>query len=198
MMDSVKKALESLNLQKLLWFFASYADCLHISRYHREGYPTHCLLVIYWMIQEFQKGKVSGAALVAACLHDIAKPRTAALNKRKEACFYGHENVTDEELANFLSPSYPEFQKVALLIRAHMLPLGVREATPEPFRSKNQERLDAILAREDKVFESDLRTLSTIDQLASVKNDADLKEAERLAEETRAMLLNLCNGSGEP
>lgn len=196
MMNSVKKALECLNLQNLLEFFADNANCLHVSRYHKEDYPTHCLLVIHKMIEEFQEGRVSGAALVAACLHDIAKPRTAALNKRNEACFYGHENVTDEELTKFLSPSYPELQKVASLIRAHMLPMGVGEATPEPFRSQNQERLNAILAREDKVFESDLRILSISDQGASVKNDADLKEAERIAEATRATLNSIADALG--
>ena len=191
MTSSIKKVLESLNLQKLLDFFADNAECLHISRYHKEGYPTHCLLVIHQMMQEFQAGRTSESALVAACLHDIAKPRTAALNKRNEACFYGHENVTDEELAEFLAPSYPEFQRVASLIRAHMLPMGIGEATPEPFRTQNQERLESVLAKEGEPFRSDLMILSSCDQSASVKNDADLGEAERIAEETRMILLSL-------
>ena len=167
-LDRVRIALRSLDIQALLTFLDNHSDCLHLSRYHREDYPTHCLIVIYRMIREFLSGKVSEAALVAACLHDIAKPRTAGLNKRNEACFYGHENVTDEEA-------------------------GVRLTTPEPFRSKNQERLRAILDGKGKSFELDLAALSACDESASVRDDADLNEAEDMAQATRMLLIHLLN-----
>ena len=190
-LDRVRIALRSLDIQALLTFLDNHSDCLHLSRYHREDYPTHCLIVIYRMIREFLSGKVSEAALVAACLHDIAKPRTAGLNKRNEACFYGHENVTDEEVGRFLALDYPEFQTVVALIRAHMLPFGVRLTTPEPFRSKNQERLRAILDGKGKSFELDLATLSACDESASVRDDADLNEAEDMAQATHMLLIHL-------
>ncbi len=181
--------MKELNLKKLLAFFDMNAEILHKSRYHREGFRTHCLLVIGNMMEAYEAGRVSEEAFVAACLHDIAKPRTAALNKRNEACFYGHENVTDEEVAEFLDPSYPGFEKVLALIRAHMLPLGIKENTPEPFRSKNRERLKAFLSEHDKQFEEDLMILSDCDSRASVRSDDDLASAEERADAIRSKLL---------
>ncbi|MBQ1563887.1 HD domain-containing protein [Candidatus Saccharibacteria bacterium] len=176
------ESLNCLNLQKLVAFFDENSEILHKSRYHREGFETHCLLVIGNMLEQYEAGKVSEEALVAACLHDIAKPRTAALNKRHEACFYGHENVTVEEVTEFLDPDYSGFDKVLGLIRGHMLPLGIKENTPEPFRSRNQERLRDLLDQYDEQFEKDLMILSDCDNRASVKSDDDLPSAEAKAE----------------
>ena len=183
------RKIEALDLKKLLSFFDQNSEILHKSRYHREGFRTHCLLVIAGMLEKYQNGDVSEEAFVAACLHDIGKPRTAKLNKRGEACFYGHENVTEEEIAEFLDPDYPEFEKVLDLIRGHMLPLGVGEGTPEPYRSKNQERLNAFLGAHDEQFEKDLMILSDCDQRSSIKSDDDLAEAEAKADATAELLL---------
>lgn len=178
-----------LDLRKLVDFFDTNADILHKSRYHQEGFKTHCLLVVGAMLEEYEAGNVSEEAVVAACLHDIAKPRTAALNKRNEACFYGHENVTSEEFTEFLDPNYPGFGNAVDLVHGHMLPLGIGENTPEPFRGRNQEQLNSLLARHDKQFERDLMILSDCDSHASVKSDDDLARAEEQASLTKDKLL---------
>ena len=183
--------VKELDLKKLVAFFDDNADILHVSRYHKENFKIHCLLVISGMMDAFEDEKVSEAALVAACLHDIAKPRTAKLNKRNEACFYGHENVSDDELCEFLDRSYPEFDKVVALVRLHMLPFGVGENTPEPYRSQNQARLDEALSQHDEQFKDDLMTLSECDRKACVKAEEDLPEAESNADEIRELLLTL-------
>ena len=183
--------MKDLDLPKLVAFFDVNSEILHKSRYHKEGFRTHCLLVIGDMLTQYEAGQVSEEAVVAACLHDIAKPRTAALNKRNEACFYGHEKVTAEEAAEFLNPDYPGFSKVLDLIRGHMLPLGIGENTPEPFRSKNQECLRELLGKHDKRFEEDLMILSGCDSRAGVKSDDDLALAEAKATSVRDRLLHL-------
>lgn len=180
---------ENLNLKKLVDYFDANAEILHKSRYHREGFETHCLLVIDNMLSQREAGNVSEEAVMAACLHDIAKPRTAALNKRNEACFYGHEKVTKEELVEFLDPEYPGFDNVLDLIHGHMLPHGIGESTPEPFRGRNQEQLDILLKRHDEQFKKDLMILSECDDHASVKSDDDLEQAEERASLTRDKLL---------
>ena len=180
-----------INIQKLIAFFEANSEILHKSRYHREGFETHCLLVIGSMLEQYESGEASEEAVIAACLHDIAKPRTAALNKRHEACFYGHENVDDKEVAEFLDPNYPGFATVLDLIRAHMLPLSVGESTPEPYRGQNRARLNSILNRHDKQFEKDLTILSNCDARASVKSDDDLATAERKAAIIKDQLLQI-------
>lgn len=180
---------EKLDLKKLVDYFDTNAEILHKSRYHKEGFKTHCLLVIDNILSQYEAGNVSEQAVVAACLHDIAKPRTAALNKRNEACFYGHENVTKEEVTEFLNPDYPGFEVVLDLIHGHMLPHGIGENTPEPFRGRNREQLNNLLGRHDEQFEKDLMILAECDSNASVKSDDDLAQAEKQASLTRDRLL---------
>ena len=180
---------EKLDLKKLVDYFDTNAEILHKSRYHKEGFKTHCLLVIDNILSQYEAGNVSEQAVVAACLHDIVKPRTAALNKRNEACFYGHEKVTKEELVEFLDPEYPEFDNVLDLIHGHMLPHGIGESTPEPFRGRNQEQLDNLLKRHDEQFKKDLMIISECDDHASVKSDNDLGQAEERASLIRDRLL---------
>lgn len=182
--------MKDIKVSKLVAFLDENADILHVSRYHREDFRTHCLLVIGAMQEQYKAGNVSEEAMVAAFLHDIAKPRTAALNKRNEACFYGHEQVTDEELIEFLDSSYAGFDKVAALIRAHMLPLGIGGSTPEPFRSQNQQRLNDILGNWDQQFEKDLMILSECDLRSSIRSDEDLVIAKKEAESIRNELLS--------
>ena len=182
---------EYLNIRKLVAFLEANSEILHRSRYHKEGFKTHCLLVIDSMLAQYESGKVSEEAVIAACLHDIAKPRTAALNRRHEACFYGHEMVTEAEAAEFLQPDYPGFGKVLDLIHGHMLPLGIGENTPEPYRGRNQEQLDSLLQRHDEQFEQDLMILADCDSHASIKSDDGLLEAERRANIAEAKLLQI-------
>ncbi len=183
-----------VDFRKLVSFFEKNKDILHLSKYHLEGFETHCLLVIGLMMEQYEAGAVSEEALIAACLHDIAKPRTAALNKRNEACFYGHEKVTDEELTEFLDHRYAGFEKVAALVRGHMLPLGIGESTPEPLRTKNKDRLNDFVRRyghDDKQFKDDLIILSDCDIRASVKSEDELPAAELRASFVRDRLLQI-------
>ena len=184
-MENLKKALQSLNLQKLVAFIDSNAGVLHKSQYHHERYDTHCLLVIGSMIAEYEAGRASEEAVIAACLHDIAKPRTASRNKKGDACFYGHEKVTDEELAAFLDPSYPGFERVVELVRAHMLP---HQMGGSP---KLQKRYSALLERFGEAFGQDLAILAKCDDGGCIRDDADLPEAIRASKETRELLLSL-------
>lgn len=186
-MRSIEKALQSLNLQSLVGYFDHNAGILHRGRYHHEGFDAHCYLVIGNMLAEYEAGRTSIDAVLAACLHDVAKPRTAALNKRGDACFYGHEKVTDEELASFLDPGYPGFVRVAELVRAHMLPYQMAEqASP-----KLQRRYDALLERFGKAFGQDLAILAKCDDNGCVRDDAALPAAIKVAKETRELLLGL-------
>ena len=188
-LDIKEEISKNLNLPKLMDFFDDNAGILHRSRYHKEDFRTHCLLVIDNMLTQYEAGNVSEEAVVAAYLHDIAKPRTAALNKRNEACFYGHENVTKNEVAEFLDPDYPGFEIVLDLIHGHMLPLGVGENTPEPFRGMNQEKLNALLKKHDEQFKKDLTVLSECDSSASIKSDDDLPQVEEKASLVRANII---------
>lgn len=96
----------------------------HVSKYHREGYLAHCLLVVDAL---FKDGvvPVHRRLYLAALLHDIAKPRTQGYNKVGEPCFYGHEEITDEELSRFLEPDYRNYAYVKALILCHRLPYKV-------------------------------------------------------------------------
>lgn len=183
--SSIKKALQSLNTGKLVAFFDANADIPHICKHHAEDYRTHCLRVIGCMIAEYEQGKASEELLLAACLHDIAKPRKASVGKDGQAHFYGHENVTDEELAEFLDPSYPGFEKVADLVRGHSLPWQIEE-TQSP---KLEKRFNALIEKYGEPFGDELRLLVACDSGGSVENEEDLPAAREEAERIKALLL---------
>ena len=185
----LEKVGEWLELKKIISFYDDNADIIHKSKYHREGFETHCLLVVSNIMEKYESGDVSEDAVIAAFLHDIAKPRTAAFNKRGDACFYGHEEVKKEEVEDFLNPDYPDFDIVMDLIHGHMLPHGIGENTPEPFRQQNKEKLESLLEKHDEQFGKDLLALADCDARASVKSDDDLQEAEKRADLIKANLI---------
>ncbi len=187
--ECLEKIGEWLDLKKIVDFYDDNANILHVSRYHREGFKTHCLLVIGNIMDEYESGNVSEEAVVAAFLHDIAKPRTAALNKRNEACFYHHEEVTMEEMSVFLNPNYPGFENVMDLVHGHMLPHSINENTPEPYRQMNKDKLSSLLDKHDEQFKNNLMVLADCDSRASVKSDDDLPEAERKTNLIRTSLI---------
>lgn len=102
----------------LLRYFDTHKDLPHVSKYHSENYPEHSLLVI----DEMAKRTDDPVLLIAACLHDVAKPRTQALNKVNEPCFYGHDEITDEEMQQFLSADDERYSAVKALVVCHMVP----------------------------------------------------------------------------
>ena len=166
---------EYLNIGKLADFYARNVDCPHVSKYHRESYPTHCWLVIDKMTEQYEQGNISEEALAAAYLHDIGKPRTAAVKPDGDACFYGHEQVTEEEVAIFLDPGYQGFSKVVALIRAHMLPMLISERTPEPYRSDNIQKLHDLAEKWGEEFMRDLDTLTRCDLASSITEESCLQ-----------------------
>jgi len=121
--------------------------------------------------------------LLAACLHDIAKIRTQGFNKINEPCFYGHEEITDEELSQFLSPDYPFYTSIKALILCHMLPYKVLTATDfDATLRKSSAKLlrkAGIEIEVDDDFITDLMILHKADDTGSVRRDEDLEEAKK-------------------
>lgn len=111
---------------EIIDFLQENKDIPHKSKYHRETYYEHCMLVLNNAIEM----GADRPTLIAAALHDIAKPRTQGFNKIGDACFYGHENVTEEEVAQFIPKEDKDFGQVVVLIQCHMLPYQVNGPDP--------------------------------------------------------------------
>lgn len=181
----IKEALKSLEIKKLVDFFGANAGIPHVCAHHAEPFDVHCLCVIGRMIEEYKWGRASEELVLAACLHDIAKPRKATIGKDGQAHFYGHEHVTDEELAQFLDPSYQGFERVADLVRGHNLPWQI----PETGSKKLQKRYNALIDRYGQRFGEELDLLVACDRAGSVKKAADLPTARKEAERIKTLLL---------
>lgn len=181
------------NSSALVNFFENHKGLPHISIYHREGYREHCLLVI----DEMSKLTDDSTLLVAAALHDIAKPRTQALNKRGEPCFYGHEQLSDDEIEAFLTRDDPRFERVKALIWCHMLPYNLRIPEGKDFDTELKKACGKILRREeidvevDDEFMIDLDALHTADDAGSVRKDKDLVDVEKRCERALVTLAKL-------
>ena len=161
----------------------------HVSKYHREGYYEHCMLVVYAL---FDEEYVSRTLRLAACLHDIAKPRTQGYNKVGEPCFYGHEEILDEELSQFLTPDDADYWYVKALILCHGLPYKVLTAAdymPTLIRScaKTLRKAGSLVEVND-AFIADLMRLHQADDKGSVRTDADLEGIEVRCEEARRLV----------
>lgn len=150
----------------------------HVSKYHREGYLEHYLLVVYAL---FDEEYVSRTLRLAAYLHDIAKP-----------CFYGHEEIMDEELSQFLTPDDADYGYVKALILCHGLPYKVLTAAdymPTLVKSCTKILRKAGSPVEvNDTFIADLMRLHQADDKVSVRNDADLKGIEVRCEEARRLV----------
>lgn len=167
------------NGSAFLTFLDTHKNLPHVSKYHREGYMEHCLLVIY----EMAKRTDDSAMLIAACLHDLAKPRTQAYNKIGEPCFYDHEEVTDEELSQFLSPDDPRFGRVKALVLCHMAPYHVQSA--KDYDSALVKRCckclknGGIEMEVDDAFIHDVTLLHDADDAGTVRSDEQLTEISK-------------------
>lgn len=161
----------------------------HVSKYHREGYYEHCMLVVYAL---FDEEYVSRTLRLAACLHDISKPRTQGYNKVGEPCFYGHEEITDEELSQFLSPDDDDYKYVKALILCHGLPYKVRTAAnylPTLVKSCTKTLRNAkSTVKVDGLFMTELMLLHSADDKGSVRNDADLEDIAHRCEVARRLV----------
>lgn len=169
------------NASALLRFFDDHKELPHVSKYHRENFKEHCLLVI----DEMAKRTTDSAMLIAACLHDIAKPRTQGLNKVNEPCFYGHEEVSDEELTQFLSNDDPRFERVKALVLCHMTPYHAESAkdVDKAIRKLCRKCLKngGIELEVNDEFIHDLMLLHEADDAGTVRSDENLPEvADRI------------------
>lgn len=154
-------------MRKLLSFYNKYADLPHTSKYHFESYYEHCMLVI---AQALDTG-ANRPVLLAAALHDIAKPRTQAINKVGGACFYDHEKVTEDEVAEFLPKNDADFGQVVALIQCHMLPYQVN--SPGKWGEKARAELVQAISRFGEVyedFEKNLNMLHQCDEAGSIRS----------------------------
>lgn len=172
-------------------FFDTHEDLPHISKYHREDYRQHCLLVIDAMAEKTDDDTL----LIAACLHDIAKPRTQGLNKINEPCFYGHEEVSDSELTQFLSTDDQRFTYVKALILCHMAPYHMQSAKDYDKALRKQCRKclknGGIELEVDDAFIQDLTLLHEADDSGSVRRDEDLPKITERIEHAKLLLKEL-------
>jgi hypothetical protein len=187
--SNIKEVLQPLNIQKLVGFFEKNAGIPHVCAHHAEPFDVHCLRVIGRMVEAYEKGSASEELLLAACLHDIAKPRKAKPGKDGQAHFYGHERVTDEELAQFLDPSYPGFERVADLVRGHSLPWQISETKSKKLKRRFKRRYNALIEKYGSGFGEELDLLVACDRAGSVEDAADLPAAREEAERVKALLL---------
>ena len=162
------------NASALLRFFDDHKDLPHVSKYHREGYREHCLLVI----DEMAKRTCDSTLIIAACLHDIAKPRTQGYNKVNEPCFYGHETVTDEEMSQFLSLDDPRYERIKALVLCHMTPYNVINKDEAdkviPKLCRKALKKGGIELEVDDAFIYDVMLLHEADDTGTIRSDKNL------------------------
>ena len=179
----------------------------HKSKYHRETYYEHCMLVLNNAIEM----DANRPTLIAAALHDIAKPRTQGFNKIGDACFYGHENVTEEEVANFIPKEDKDFGQVVALIQCHMYPYQVNG--PDLWGEKARVALAEAIEKYGALyenFEKNLNLLHECDERGTVRtkeqevnmvekinNAGKWLDEHNLLEPERGVLVNLSGRSYE-
>ena len=128
-----------------------------------------------------------------------------------DACFYGHENVTEEEVANFIPKEDKDFGQVVALIQCHMLPYQVNG--PDPWGEKARTALAESIEKYGalyKDFEKNLNLLHECDERGTVRTKEQevnmvekINNAEKwldehnLLEPERGVLVNLSGRSYE-
>ncbi len=176
------------NSASLLRYFDTHKDLLHMSKYHRESYLEHSLLVI----EEMAKRTDNPVLLIAACLHDVAKPRTQALNKVNEPCFYGHDEITDEEMVQFLSADDERYPAVKALVVCHMVPykcVNVNDFDKSVRKECRKALKKAGLGDEvSDDFIREVMLLHEADDAGSVRRDEDLNGIEKRMERAVAVV----------
>ena len=123
-------------IDKFIKFMNDNRYIPHMSRYHSETFYDH----VYGVVLSCKKSGVRYRPLIIACaLHDIAKPRTVVVRPDKGATFYGHEDITVDELAEFLDEDDDDFDEVYNLIKLHMKPYTTKG--PEPWATRARQDL---------------------------------------------------------
>lgn len=166
------------NTSALLQYFTNNKDLPHVSKYHRENYFQHSMLVVEAMSNITDDTTL----LIASCLHDIAKPRTQGLNKIGEPCFYGHDEVSDEELSMFLTLDDPRYSRVKALIWCHMHPYLLANATDydkaiRKYCRKSLRKAEINIEVDDS-FVEDVALLHKADDTGSIRHDEELIQIE--------------------
>ena len=172
-----------LNSSALLQHFTAHTDLPHVSKYHRENYFQHSMLVIEAM------GKLTDTTtlLIAACLHDIAKPRTQGINKIGEPCFYGHDEVSDEELSQFLTVDDERYTHMHpyLLASASDYDKAIRKYCRKSLRKAG------IDIEVDDAFVNEVALLHEADDTGSIRHDEDLIGIESRIEKAYCIINSL-------
>lgn len=176
----------------LIRYFDDHNELPHISKYHRESYREHCMLVIGAMAER----TTDRTMLIAACLHDVAKPRTQALNKIGEPCFYGHDEVTDDDLAPFLSADDECYAYVKALLFCHMVPYKVENAKDydKALRKECRKALRKAGIEEledNEEFISNVLLLHECDDAGSIRRDEDLVGIDELVKSAETIVCGL-------
>lgn len=179
------------NSAALLQYLTIHSDLPHISKYHRENYFQHSILVIDAM----SKLTNNSTLLIAACLHDIAKPRTQGINKVGEPCFYGHDEVSDEEIAQFLTADDIRYSRIKALVWCHMHPYLLETAVDydkalRKYCRKSLRKAEINIDVDDD-FINDVALLHKADDNGSIRHDEDLEGIEALIENACNIITNL-------
>ena len=179
------------NSSALLQHFTTHSNLPHVSKYHRENYFEHSMLVVEAM------GTLTNdtTLLIAACLHDIAKSRTQGLNKINEPCFYGHNEVCDKELSQFLTIDDERFARVKALIWCHMFPYTLANAKDYDKSIRKNCRNALVRAgidiEVDDDFLRDVALLHEADDTGSIRHDEDLAGIESRIEKAYCIINGL-------
>ena len=160
----------------LIQYFEDNKNLPHISKYHRENCKEHCMLVIDAMAERTKDRTM----LIAACLHDIAKPRTQALNKIGEPCFYGHDEVTDDDIAPFLTAEDECYAYVKALIFCHMVPYKVENAKEDSREYQADITTELCVKLVSKVLRDLLKTKNSFRMYCSCTNATMQEALERM------------------
>lgn len=166
------------NLENLFRFFRDNRKLPHKSKCHQEGYGEHCLLTIASALD----ADASRPVLLAAALHDIAKPRTYKFDLLDNAYFDGHENVTIDEATKFLPESDKDFNYVMTLIHYHMLPYKL-ETDDEEEKQKAIKEINDIVTKYSAIypdFGKNLFILNSCDIEASLQREITKNDIDRM------------------
>lgn len=152
----------------------------HVSKYHKESFYEHVVLVA----SSAACHNASRPVFIAALLHDIGKPETCVERPEKGATFYNHETHLDL-IDEFLTEDDIHYNLVCELIKLHMLPYQFNG--PEPWRSYAEKQMLEVLHNHDASFISFLYELHGYDMTGTLSEDT-IYEADLIMEARRGII----------
>lgn len=158
------------------WLEEADKETPHESKYHKESFYEHTILVASAAACRNE----SRPLFIAALLHDIGKPETLMVHPEKGATFYNHETHLDL-IDEFLTKDDMHYKLVCDLIKLHMLPYQFNG--PEPWRSYAEKQMLEVLHNHDALFISNLFMLHDFDMLgthAGKPNASSIDNARRI------------------